>query len=345
MKKQKKMISTIAMILTFTFVISSMLTAAAPPPPTPLGPSPVRPGAVRVLDFYNGVNLPYINDFSNPATLEDFDLHDNNPHYDIPGTRLGNVSIANGGLIIQRTAAHHDMAVALGSGTNGNRVGLYFPPVSTGVVTAEIRFRIPVKAMNSNANFLLLMHAPHATYPLYVSNGPVFNMTQADRIFLPAEWHTGEGQRDVINPLVLDTVHNLRMSIDMGANPRTVSWYLDGQHIDTHGGNGRLQDAYSIVGFRVNQNGNGAAQAGADMTIVIEDLAIFMGTERPAAAPAAPAPPAAPPAAPGAPAAPAAQQQAPRAPQTFDPIALIAVAALVSATGIIIAKRRKASKI
>ena len=60
-----------------------------------------------------------------------------------------------------------------------------------------------------------------------------------------------------------------------------------------------------------------------------------------AAAPAAPAPPA-PPAPGAAPQAPAAQQQAPRAPQTFDPIALIAAAALLSAAGLMIARKRKA---
>ena len=65
-----------------------------------------------------------------------------------------------------------------------------------------------------------------------------------------------------------------------------------------------------------------------------------------AAAPAAPTPPAAPQAptpAPGA-QAPAAQQQAPAAPQTFDPIVLIAVAALISAGGIMIARKRTASR-
>ena len=74
------------------------------------------------------------------------------------------------------------------------------------------------------------------------------------------------------------------------------------------------------------------------------------GTAPAAAAPASPAPPTPPaetPAAPAAeaPAQPAPQQQAPPAPRTFDPVVLIAVAALISAAGIIIAKKRKTRSI
>ena len=120
------------------------------------------------------------------------------------------------------------------------------------------------------------------------------------------------------------------------------------------------------IDFQINDNADGTSgrdhcfgwndheNLAANNSMGLDVLGLATLSSNPAAGAAAtPTPPAAPPAqapaaeaAPAAqqpaPQAPAAQQQAPRAPQTFDPIVLIAAVALLSAAGIMIARKRKA---
>ena len=241
------------------------------------------------------------------------------------GGRTGSAVSSNN---VTNTAGPGDVpfGVVVG-GTGGPQERIYFEawvkfPGSVEPVEGESRQRINLRNPNGN-NFAQMQ--VDSVYGLRITEGETFGEP------VPAQIQSGVWYR-IEAILDYSTPGRLFHSWSINREDGTVVAAINNAE---------------ITGRELERGLLGLDRASYFNNMVIDSHQI--ATRAPAAPAAQPEPPA-PPAGAGAaqeapPAAPAAQQQAPTAPQTFDPIVLIAVAALVSVVGIIAVRKRKNSGI